>query len=526
LLEKRMSVQSALELISDGDTIATVGFTMMGASETVLKAIERSFLETGKPRDLTLFHCAGQSDRVGGIQHLAYKGLVKKIIGAHWGLAPKWGELIHKNEVEAHCIPQGQAIQLVRAMASGKPGNISKVGLGTFIDPRIEGGLMNQKAKEAGCGIEVVELAGEEYLFYKEVPIDVAIIRGTTADEYGNVTMEDEGVVLEALAMAQAAKRYGGKVIAQVKNYAKRGTLHPKQVVVPGMFVDAIVVAEHPETDHRLTASVYFDPVYSGDLKVPVSSLTPLPLNIRKVVGRRGVMELFPGAVINLGIGFPGDTIGPIASEEGVLNDLLLTVESGVIGGVPSGGTDFGIGKNAEAIIEHGDLFNYYNGAGVDITFMGTAEVDANGNVNVSKFGNRAVGSGGFIDITQPAKKVVFLCTFTTGGLEVEIRDGRLRIVKEGEHKKFVKQVGQITFSGAYARHRHQPVLYVTERAVFRLSEQGVELIEYAPGIDIEKDILDQMEFKPLISPDLKEMPAEIFKDAIMNFKPIFDAKA
>jgi len=522
---KILSAREAVDMIRNGDTIATVGFTLMGAAETVLKEIENRFLETGSPRDLTLLHAAGQSDRANGIEHFAHKGLLKKIVGSHWGLAPKLGEMIHNNEVEAHCIPQGQFVHLMRAMAAGKPGNISRVGLGTFIDPRVEGGLMNDKAKEAGSNIEVIELDGQEYLFYKAIPLNVAIIRGTTADEYGNVTMEDEGVVLEALSVAQAAKRYGGKVIVQVKNIARRGTLHPKRVVVPGIFVDAIVVAENPETDHRLTSSVFYDPVFTGDVKMPVSRLEPLSLNIRKVIGRRGVFELFPGAVINLGIGLPGDTVGPVASEEGVLDDLLLTVESGVIGGVPSGGIDFGIAKNPEAFVEHGSQFDYYNGAGVDVTFMGMAEADENGNVNVSKFGGRAVGSGGFIDITQPAKKVVFLATFTTGGLEVEIRDGQLHIVKEGKLKKFVRQVGQITFSGKYARLRQQPVFYVTERAVFRLTEEGMMLVEYAPGVDVEKDILAQMDFKPIISPDLKPMRKEIFEDASMRFKELFYSK-
>lgn len=523
--DKQVSVESAVDLIQDGYTIATVGFTLMGAAETILKEIERRYLETGSPSGLTLLHGAGQSDRVNGIQHLAHPGLVKKIIGSHWGLAPKWGELIHNNDVEAHCLPQGQLVHLFRAMASGKPGNFSKVGLGTFIDPRIEGGMMNQKARQHGSHVEVIQIAGEEYLFYHAIPIDVAIIRGTTADENGNVTMEDEAIKLEAISVAQAVKRYGGKVIVQVKNFARRGTLHPKEVVVPGIYVDAVVVAQSPETEHRQTASTFYDPVYSGDLKVPISTLKPLPLNVRKVIGRRGVMELYPQAVVNLGTGIPGDTIGPVASEEGILDNILLTVESGVIGGVPAGGTDFGISKNAEAIIEHGYLFDYYNGAGVDITYMGTAEVDLHGNVNVSKFGTRAVGCGGFIDITQPAKKVVFLATFTAKGLEVEIKDGKLIILREGEQKKFVKQVRQITFSGLYARRVNQPVLYVTERAVFRLTADGLELVEVAPGIDLERDILRQMEFKPLISSNLRLMPTEIFQEGPMNFKTLFQAK-
>jgi propionate CoA-transferase len=522
---KLMTADDVLKWIPDGVTVATVGFTLMGACETILRRIERSFLETGSPRSLTLFHAAGQSDRVNGIQRLAHPGLVDKIIGSHWGLAPKWGELIFRNEVEAHCMPQGQLVHLFRAMASGKPGNLSKVGLSTFIDPRVEGGLMNDRAKAKGSMVEVVQLQGEEYLFYRAHPIDVAIIRGTTADEFGNVTMEDEAVKLEAISVAQAAKRYGGKVIIQVKNYVKRGTLPPRDVIIPGIYVDGVVVSEFPEQEHRQTASAFYDPVYTGSLKVPVGSLASLPLNIRKIIGRRGVMELFPDAVVNLGTGIPGDTVGPVASEEGVLDRIVLTVESGVIGGVPEGGTDFGIAKNMEAIIDQAYLFDYYNGSGVDITYMGAAEIDQNGNVNVSKFGTRVVGCGGFIDITQPAKQVVFLSTFTAGGLEVEIQDGKLRILKEGEHKKFLQEVRQITYSGTYAANREQLVLFVTERAVFRLTNEGLELSEIAPGVDLERDILSQMEFRPVIPPNLRQMSAALFSESSMNFVHTFEER-
>lgn len=519
---KLVTVGQAVDFIGDGCTLATVGFTLMGTAGTVLKEIERRFLETGRPSGLTLVHAAGQSDRSDGIQHLAHRGLIRKVIGSHWGLAPRWGELIYNNEVEAHCLPQGQIVQLFRAMAAGKPGNFSKVGLGTFVDPRVDGGMMNDKALAAGTLVRVIEISGEEYLFYPEIPLEVAIIRGTTADESGNITMEDEAIKLEAMSVAQAVKRYGGRVIVQVKNMARNGSLHPKNVVVPGIYVDAVVVSDKPETDHRQTHSVFYDPAYSGDIKVPVSAMEPIQLNMRKVIGRRGVMELFPGAIVNLGTGIPGDTIGPVSSEEGIDGLIILTIESGVIGGVPEGGIDFGIAKNAEAIIEQAYQFDYYNGVGVGITFMGTAEVDHSGNVNVSRFGTRTVGCGGFIDITQPAKNVVFLGTFTAGGLEVAIQDSKLKIVQEGKQKKFLNQVRQITFSGDYARSVNQSVLFVTERAVFRLARGGLELIEYAPGVDIENDILAQMEFMPSISPNLKPMPAEIFRQEPMGFKSMF----
>ncbi|MED1863971.1 CoA-transferase [Fictibacillus nanhaiensis] len=522
MIAKKTSASSVVSMIQNNSTLALCGFTLMGACETFLKEIEESFLRKGSPQQLTLIHAAGHSDRVNGIEHLAHKGLVSKIIGSHWGLAPRWGELIHNNDVEAHCLPQGQLTHLFRAMAGGKPGNFSKVGLGTYVDPRIEGGRMNERAKLAESLVDLIHIHGEEYLFYKEVPVDVCIIRGTTADEFGNVTMEDEALKLEAISVAQSTKRFGGKVIVQVKNYVKRGTLAPKEVVIPGIYVDHVLVAEEPEVNHRQTASNYYNPVFSGWLKEPLEELDPIPLNMRKIIGRRAVKELFPGAVVNLGTGIPGDTVGPVSSEEGILKDIVLTIESGAIGGQPLGGTDFGITRNAEAIIEHPYQFDYYTGRGVDITYMGTAEIDEHGNVNVSKFGSKTAGCGGFIDITQNAKKVVFCSTFTAGGCEVEVKDGKLEIVTEGKFGKFKQNVNQITFSGKFAQDIAQEVLYVTERAVFKLTKHGVELVEIAPGIDMDRDILAHMDFVPIISNELKEMDLDIFSEGKMGFAQTF----
>ncbi|AZU64455.1 acyl CoA:acetate/3-ketoacid CoA transferase [Neobacillus mesonae] len=521
-MNKVVNVTEVLPYLKDEAVLSTVGFTLMGACGTILNEIEKSFLETGSPKNLTLLHGAGQSDRVNGIQRLAHPGLVKRIIGSHWGLAPKWGDMIYQNEVEAFCLPQGQLVHLFRAMASGKPGNFSKVGLGTFVDPRIEGGKMNERSRACDDIVEVLHLKGEEYLFYNSHAIDVAIIRGTTADENGNITMEEEAIKLEAISVAQAAKSNGGKVFVQVKYLAKKGSLHPKDIVIPGIYVDGIIIAENQEEDHRQTASYFFDPVYSGDLKIPEASSDPYPFNIRKVIGRRAVMELFPNAVVNLGTGIPGDVIGPIANEERINKAITLTIESGVIGGIPEGGTDFGITKNAEAIIEHGYQFDYYNGSGVDVTFMGLAEVDSEGNVNVSKFGKKTVGCGGFIDITQPAKKVVYCAAFTAGGLKVAIEDGNLNILLEGKAKKFINKVNQITFSGKYARSAGQSVIFVTERAVFELRKEGLVLTEIAPGIDLQRDIIQQMEFEPIISKDLKLMDLRIFKEDPMELENEF----
>lgn len=514
-----ISAKDAADLIDDGSTLCTVGMTLISASESILKQIETKYITTGHPKDITYVHSAGQCDRVRGNQHLAHKGLVKKIIGSHWGLAPKWMEMISNNDVEAYCLPQGQMTHLYRAMAAGKPGELSKVGLGTFIDPRIEGGKMNDYTKMLPDITKIIELDGNEYMFYKEIPLDFVIIRGTSCDEIGNLSTSEEAMMLEIMPAVLAAKRYGGKVIAQVKHVVQKGTLHPKDVIVPGVFIDAIVVCDNPEEDHRQTSSWFFDPAYCGNIRESQSKNTPLPLTIRKAIGRRAVMEMYDGCVVNLGTGIPNDVVGAIVEEEEVNENIMITVESGIYGGVQAGGIDFGIGKNLWAMIEHDVQMDYYNGAGVDITFMGAGEIDECGNVNATKLGSKCTGAGGFIDITQNAKHVVFCSTFTTGGLDVEFVEGNVVIRSEGKIKKMVKRVNQISYNGKYAQKTNQRMHFVTERAVFELCKDGLVLTEIAPGIDLERDILNQMDFKPIISDKLMVMPKSIFTDEKYGLK-------
>jgi propionate CoA-transferase len=364
--------------------------------------------------------------------------------------------------------------------------------------------------------LKAITIGKEEFLMYKSVPFNYVFIRGTSIDENGNITTEEEPLKLEILSAAQAAKAFGGKVIAQVKYMAKKETFHPKDVVVPGYLVDSFVLAEDPETEHRQVPSTVYNPIFSGDVRTPADTFSPIPLDIRKVIGRRAVQELTPGAVVNLGIGIPGDVIGPITNEEGLNQGITLTLESGIVGGVPIGANEFGVARNADAILDHEYLFDYYHGTGIDITFMGAAEVDQFGNVNVSKFGSRTTGCGGFIDITQPAKKVVFCTSFTGGGLKVSVENGQIKILQEGEIRKFGNDVYQITFSGRYASEREKEVIYVTERAVFVLTKEGVILTEIAPGIDLEKDILQKMDFRPIIDKNLKVMDARIFYEEPM----------
>ena len=505
---KFVTGEEAAAMIKDDSTIATIGMTLVSASETILKAIEKRFLETGSPNHLTLVHSCGQSDRDRGIQHFSHEEMLYRIIGGHWGLQPRMMKLISENKILAYCIPQGQFAQLYRSMAGGEPGKITKVGLGTFIDPRIDGGKMNAITKDAPDIVDVVTIDGEEYMRYKPIPLDYCIIRGTYVDEMGNLTTDEEAMQLEVFSAVMACKKFGGKVIAQAKYKVKSGTLHCKRVTVPGIFIDAVVMCPNPEEDHRQTHSFAFDPAYCGDIKVPVSDSDALPMNLRKVIGRRALMELQVNDVLNVGTGIPNDVVGPIISEEGVGDDVTVTVESGIYGGIPMGGIDFGIAK-------HDDQFDYYNGAGVDVTYMGAGEIDPDGNVNATRLGPNPTGAGGFIDITTNAKHVVFCSSFTGKGLDCSFENGQLHINKEGSLIKFVNKVQQISYNGKIAREKHQKMHYITERAVFELRPEGLVLTEIAPGIDLQTQVLDLMEFKPIISENLKEMNPAIFSEAI-----------
>jgi propionate CoA-transferase len=522
-MSKVMSAREAIKFIKSGDTVAVSGFVGIGHPEEISKAIEESFEKDGTPSQLTITTGAGGGDSKNavGLDRWAKEGLVRKMIAAHFNLLPNMVKLIADEKIEAYAVPQGVMLHLYRAIGGKKPGVITHVGLRTFADPRETGCRLNGKSQDEI--VKLVDLDGQEYLWYKSFPINAAVIRGTTADEYGNVTMEKEALRLEVYAMALAAKNSGGKVIVQVERVAKRGTLDPKAVIVPGALVDAIVVAA-PE-NHRQSVIEPYNPSFTGEVRFPLDSIPPMPLDDRKVIARRAALELIPGCVLNLGIGIP-EGVAAVAAEEGVSELLTATVEPGLHGGVPVSGLNFGAAINPEAIIDHPSQFDFYDGGGLDLACLGMAECDRFGNVNVSKFGPRIAGPGGFVNITQTAKCVVFCGTFTAGGLKEKVEDGRLVILEEGRARKFVEKVGHVTFSGQYAQEKRQKVLYITERAVFDIQGGALTLVELAPGVDLQKDILAQMGFVPEIAKDLKIMDARIFKEEPMGIAEEIKGKA
>lgn len=513
-MSKFMTAEDAVKLIRDGDSVAVSG-NGGGIMEpdALFEALERRFLAEGSPRGLTLTHSAGIGDKdKGGISRFAHEGMIKRVVGGHWGWSPRMQQMANENRIEAYNLPQGIVALQYREIAAKRVGVVTQTGLKTFVDPRISGGKLNDVTTEDL--VELIHMDGREWLRYRTYPVTAALIRGSIGDEEGNISLAYEPAYLEALAIAQAVHNCGGTVICQVKYAAKKGTLDSKNVRIPGILVDAVVVHQHQQQ----TIEGEYNPTLTGDLKMPVESMEPMALDQRKVVARRAAMELTRGSVINLGFGMP-DGVARVAAEEGVSDYIKMTIEQGIIGGVPAGGAIFGVAYNSESMIDGPSQFDFYSGGGLDLTCLGLAQADRRGNVNVSKFGPTIAGCGGFIDISQTAKKCVFCGTFTAGGLKTEIRDGKLHILQEGKHKKFLKDVEHITFSGDYACETKQKVLYVTERAVFEMTEEGLVLREIAPGVDLQRDILDQMDFVPLMPEQPRLMDERIFRQEPMGLK-------
>lgn len=502
-------------LIRNGSFIGMDGFVGIGVPEEILINIEKSFFETGNPNSLSFIFAAGFGDSKNrGLCRIAHEGLVKKVIAGHWGLGPNLAKLANENKIEGYNLPQGVIAQMFRDMAAKKPGTLSKVGMGTFVDPDISGGKVNQATKEDI--VSKVKILDEDILFFKAPKLDYAILRGSSADEDGNISLEDEALILGGFNVAAATKNAGGKVIFQVKRLVKKGSLKPKDIKIPGILVDYVVVVENIE-NHMQTFQEDFNYGFvNNNLSLNETNIN-FPLDERKIIARRSALELRKSTkILNFGIGMP-ESISLVLKEEMQDEKFVSTVEPGAIGGIPMGGLNFGASLNPTCIIEQAAQFDFYDGGGLDMAFLGLAQCDKFGNINVSKFGPKLSGCGGFINITQNAKEVIFCGTFTAGGLKIELKDGKLKILQEGKIKKFLKNVEQITFSGEYARKNNKKVKYITERAVFELRKEGLVLIEIAEGIDIEKDIVQNMEFRPIISSDLKLMDKKIFLDENMG---------
>ncbi len=510
---KVITADQAIALVKDGDVVCTTGFVQSCIPEALHAALEKRYVETKAPKGLTLIMCAGAGDSKGlGTGRLHHEGLLRRVIAANFGRMPKVAQAAQENKIQGYNLPQGIISKLYRSCASGSPGLFSKVGLHTYVDPRLGGGRVNEVTTEDI--VKRVEVDGEEWLFYKATPIDVALIRATSADPSGNLSMEKEALTLDSLAQAMAAHNNGGIVIAQVERIVEEGSIRPKDVKVPGILVDCVVVADDPVM-HRMNYGVMYNPALSGEIRVPVDAMPKMELDERKIIARRAAFELPLNGAINLGVGAP-DGVAAVAAEEKVTPFLTMTTEAGAVGGVLASGSSFGSSANAHSILDQNQMFDFYHGGGLDLTCLGVAEVDQYGNVNTSRFGGRLNGCGGFIDISQNSRAVVFAGTFTAGGLKVEVAYGKLKIVEEGRARKFVKNVEQITFSGKYAASKSQPVTYVTERCVFQLTPEGLELVEVAPGINIEKHILAHMDFTPIINKPLP-MDRRIFLDEPME---------
>jgi propionate CoA-transferase len=511
-----LTADEAARLVPDGATVTISSSAAQLVPDKVLAGIEARFHATGDPKGLTVIFPLAVGDSFGtvGLDHLAYPGLIKRLIGGSYvngpaaKPAPKIYAMILNDQVEAYNFPLGPLLHLHRDIAARKPGVITKVGLGTFVDPRDQGGRMNRVTPPDL--VEVIQLSGEEWLLYRAFPVDVAIIRGTTADTHGNLTLEHEGTFMGVLPQAMAAHNSGGTVIAQVKRVVAAGTLAPQMVQVPGILVDAVVV----DPEQRQNTGIVYDPAMSGEIRTAQLPIEPAPMGPEKIIARRALCAIRPGDTVNLGFGI-SSLVPTIAYEEGVYDSLIFTVEQGSIGGLPLTGFAFGASHNPEVILDSAAQFDLIDGGGIAVGCLSFAEVDGSGNVNVSRLAAQPhvlAGAGGFIDISQGLRKIIYCGTLTAGGFEVRAEGGCLHIVRDGRFQKFVAQTQHVTFNGRRAAEAGQEIWYVTERCVFRLTRAGLALVEVAPGVDVERDIRTKIGFPLDVAPDCKPMDARLFE--------------
>lgn len=532
-MSKFVSLEEAMSHIKDNDAVISGGFGSLGSPEELYSGLADRYEREGHPKNLTFVCGITPGDKTDSMEpykgfnigpnKLRAPGLIERLWVGNLTDAHALAYLADENKVLCYMPPMGVMCNLIRCAAAKRPGLLTKVGLHTFADPRNEGCAFNQRSRDEGKVVELINLDGEEYLLYKTPPANVAFIRATYADEDGNLSMEHEAIIGTELEVAVAAHNNGGIVIAQVEAIVPRNTLKVRNIRIHNKLVDYIVVAKDPMNNRQCYATTKYRPELSGEQKLAGNATKVLPLTMRKVIARRAAMELRPGVIVNLGSGIPSG-IGSIAAEEGISSALTCSVESGPMGGQVQEGLSFPGVANAECMFSQTDTIDMYDGGMLDMAFLGGAEIDENGNVNVSRFGGRCIGAGGYIDISQNAKKVYLMGNFTVtnkkAGLKADIEcTGEGLNIKSDGDVKFVKQVQQITFSADYARESGQEVMYITERAVFRLIDKGIELIEIAPGVDLEKDVLGKMAFRPAVSPDLKLMDKRLFNEAVMGIK-------
>ena len=526
---RALSPADAADLIRDGDTVAVCGVVSLSVPEAILKALERRFLHAGKPTNLTVIGASRPGwdpNVVTGIEHFGHAGLTRRLITSTFNdrTGAKIVELSLNNQISTYFLPMGTLFRWLREVAAGSPGLLTEVGLDSYLDPTV-GESGDPRAHPDAAPLDIVqrlEIGGQPCLLYKRVPIDVAIIRGTVADTHGNISVAGEPVNAGVRHLAMAAHNSDGLVIAQVKHLTEAGTLHPRLVEVPGIWVDVVVV----DSGSQQSCLDHYEPAFVGDTRLPDPPLSPPPLGARKIILRRVAEELRAGEVLNLGYGIPNQ-LAALAHEEGFADQVIFTVEQGVIGGLPGPQEVFGAHYNPEAIIDQSDMFSFYDGGGLDVAILGFAQVDARGNVCNSRFGGRLRGPGGMLNILHRTPTILFCGTITAGGLEVGTRldttgsrsQPSLEIAKEGRFHKFVKRVENLDFSGQAALSKQQRVLFITERAVFRLAKEGLVLDEIAPGIDIDRDIRPVVEFDFLLNPSLQVMDFDLFTSAKRHYR-------